>query len=123
MSLLKMRAELNTVDPGQLAASPQNQPCDWWVLFRFCPPYFAEKLGKCVSARPDPISPQQGEEGFSYSLNVPAHRERPQRGLSALAESQRGRDAVARFVYARHGREGGGASPLEEVHLHESQDT
>jgi hypothetical protein len=30
--------------------------------------------------------------------NAPAHRERPERVLSALAEPQRGRDAVARIV-------------------------
>jgi hypothetical protein len=30
--------------------------------------------------------------------NVPAHRERPDRALSDFAESQRGRDAVARLV-------------------------
>jgi len=30
--------------------------------------------------------------------NAPAHRERPQRALSGLAEPQRGRDAVARRV-------------------------
>jgi hypothetical protein len=30
--------------------------------------------------------------------NAPAHRERPDRGPSELAESQRGRDAVARLV-------------------------
>src|SRR5262249_32431663 len=44
--------------------------------------------------------------------NAQAHREPPYRSLSRSAEPQQGGDAVARNVYARHGRECGGASPL-----------
>jgi hypothetical protein len=36
------------------------------------------------------------------TANAPAHRERPERILSDLAESQRGRDGVARMVSRIH---------------------
>ena len=39
--------------------------------------------------------------GFSYSLNAPAHREPPNRNLSAFPEPQRGGDAVERIVSGR----------------------